>query len=282
MSVGVSVLSVRVNGEPLNPSQWEDVHESRATSDVKNTPSSYERYDPLTWIKPVLDAQFEAIESKTPPRSLDISDVRALFVPLAEHAGAVEVELYGALALLYWGHTPEARKPRKNDDEEPPFATYKQALQFLVMVPARTLGIGPVRLDIAEEKDEHRTARAAAKRNGVEHIKTSGSFVGTSHVKGETLWTLRHDILAALAECGEPVHVRALIHKDIGEWVPLKKGESVLEERVKASVIAGRLGATEDETKEMLRKTRRKVQDVMLARGITRQDTATAGKMRAA
>lgn len=260
--------AIRINGEALDPERYSLVPEARATSDIRLTPAAWELYDPAKWLQRRRDDEWVAIESKLPPRTLDIEEVRRLFAPLADQAGVVEVELFGALALLYWGHSPEARKPRENDGETPPFATYKQALRFIVEVPARTIGVGPMRLDVAEEKDEHRIARAAARRNNVEHIKASGSHVGTSHVKGEHMWILRHDVMTALAQCGEPVHVRALIHKDIGEWVQLKKGETQLTVGIKLATIAERLGVSSDAAKEVLRKTRSRIENVLVDKGL--------------
>jgi len=266
--------NVRINGEPLG--DCDDAPVPAATSDIKRTPPQWDKYDPRPWLNAARLREFEAIEAKQ-QRTLSIVDVKALFAPMAARYSPVEVAIFGALALIYWGHDVELKRSYDRQSEAP-FATYVDALRYLLTSPEQSLGLGSMRFEVAEDKDEDLAARRTAQRNGIEHIKAKGSHVRVAGCRGEHALTLRHDLLRAIAAACDPFTAFSLMRRDVGEWVAQGPGY-VLSAPVKLRVVAADMGCDESAARETLRKARGSLQDVLLSRGLIRQQRTRGGPM---
>ena len=281
--------AVSVNGEPLDAEAWAETHTGKATSDDRITPWQWDRYDYQEHWARRHDHVFEEInrlhEEKKQATGLSktVALMQAAVGARRETMCHAEMAAWEYVAILYFGGDFEFFKKqwRSVDKARPRHASRTAALTYLVMSSAPMLGVGFVRLDVAEDRDEDLAARARLRRLGVQTMPAKQSASGsTGGTKGESALQDDLDLRLAIDDAALPVEDLALVLAvDVGRWErigkPGKRPNGApgpqgweLTKRSVAS-LAAETGAEPDAMRERVRKARKRLDTALAARGLT-------------
>lgn len=272
--------SVRVNGVALDPSDYAATREAPETWHAALAESgwAWDQYLGMRYLEKWIGREDEAIDLQEAQRRrvFEIHEVKAVFASLEETECKVQQVIGEVLSLMYWGipayrldgalrHLNAfgrvAQRPFR-------FASVKAALTYLVTATTPRLGAGPVRLDLAEERDEDRKARARAARRFVEFMPAKQSRVSSEHVKGEGAVNDVFDVQSAVAASGAGEDALLVIATDVGRWVKATGGKGVELVRVTLGQLAAELGVEREPLKARLSRARGRIEYALVARGM--------------